>query len=246
MIDHLTIRVTELGASRDFYRRSFALLAPTTRPTESGDFVEWADFSILRAESPKRATRRLHVAFQAASTAAVDGWWEALTGEGYPDDGRPGPRPECGPAYYGASLRDPDGSSVEAVHGGAPRADGTRLDHLWLRVRDLETATLFYELVTPVVGYATRRLRGRSHVNGDGASFSLVEGEPTENVHLAFSSPDRSTVERFHEAGVRAGYASLGEPGERPWYHTGYYGAYLADPDGNNIEAVHHDRPAVS
>ncbi len=51
------------------------------------------------------------------------------------------------------------------------------------------------------------------------------------------------TVEAFHRAGIQAGYTSLGEPAERPEYHPGYYGAYLADPDLNNIEAVHHDRP---
>jgi hypothetical protein len=50
-------------------------------------------------------------------------------------------------------------------------------------------------------------------------------------------------VDLFHRAGVRAGYASNGGPGERPEYHPGYYGAFLLDPDGNNIEAVFHDRP---
>jgi predicted lactoylglutathione lyase len=79
-------------------------------------------------------------------------------------------------------------------------------------------------------------------IHGDGASFSVVAGEPTENVHLAFGAPDRATVEAFHRAGTEAGFASLGAPGERPQYHPGYYGAYLADPDGNNVEAVFHDR----
>jgi hypothetical protein len=50
------------------------------------------------------------------------------------------------------------------------------------------------------------------------------------------------TVDAFHRAGLGAGYTSLGDPGERPEYHAGYYGAFLADPDGNNIEAVFHDR----
>ena len=72
------------------------------------------------------------------------------------------------------------------------------------------------------------------------ATFSVLEGEPTEHVHLAFSAPDRETVDRFHEAGIEAGYESNGEPGERPEYHAGYYGAYLFDPDGHNVEAVFH------
>ena len=50
-------------------------------------------------------------------------------------------------------------------------------------------------------------------------------------------------VEAFHRAGVEAGYVSNGEPGERPEYHPGYIGAFLLDPDGQNIEAVFHDRP---
>ena len=70
-----------------------------------------------------------------------------------------------------------------------------------------------------------------------------MEGEPTRRVHLAFAAPDRATVAAFHRLGTAAGFVSLGEPGERPQYHPGYYGAYLRDPDGNNVEAVFHDRP---
>ena len=54
-----------------------------------------------------------------------------------------------------------------------------------------------------------------------------------------------ATVDAFHEAGVAAGYRSDGAPGERPEYHSGYYGAFLLDPDGNNVEAVFHDRSAA-
>jgi catechol 2,3-dioxygenase-like lactoylglutathione lyase family enzyme len=137
---------------------------------------------------------------------------------------------------------DPAGNSAEAVHHGPPRADGTTLDHLWLRVGDLEASTRFYETVAPVVGHRVVRLPNRTRIAGDGASFSVVKGQPTEHVHLAFGAPDHATVERFHRAGVEAGYASLGEPGERAVYHPGYYGAYLRDPDGHNVEAVYHAR----
>jgi catechol 2,3-dioxygenase-like lactoylglutathione lyase family enzyme len=70
-----------------------------------------------------------------------------------------------------------------------------------------------------------------------------MEGEPTSRVHLAFGVPDRETVAVFHRLGTSAGFESLGEPGERPAYHPGYYAAYLRDPDGHNVEAVFHDRP---
>jgi catechol 2,3-dioxygenase-like lactoylglutathione lyase family enzyme len=81
------------------------------------------------------------------------------------------------------------------------------------------------------------------HVTSGGRSFALVMDEPvTENVHLAFPAGDRETVERFHHAALEAGFRDNGAPGERPEYHHGYYGAYVLDPDGNNVEAVFHDR----
>ena len=66
--------------------------------------------------------------------------------------------------------------------------------------------------------------------------------DPDGNMHLAFPAPDRATVDRFHAAVTGAGYRDNGPPGERPRYHPGYYGAFVHDPDGNNIELVHHDR----
>ncbi|MDQ1730743.1 MAG: hypothetical protein QOK10_902 [Pseudonocardiales bacterium] len=75
-----------------------------------------------------------------------------------------------------------------------------------------------------------------------GGSFSLVRGEPTEHVHLAFPALDDATVEAFHRVATAAGYRDNGGPGERPEYHAGYYGAFVLDPDGNNVEVVHHNR----
>jgi predicted lactoylglutathione lyase len=64
----------------------------------------------------------------------------------------------------------------------------------------------------------------------------------TENVHLAFPAPDRATVDAFHRAALEAGFRDNGAPSERAEYHPGYYGGFVLDPDGNNIEAVFHDR----
>ena len=72
--------------------------------------------------------------------------------------------------------------------------------------------------------------------------FSVVAGEPTERVHLAFPAAANESVEEFHRALVAAGYRDNGEPGERPIYHAGYYGAFVLDPDGNNVELVNHNR----
>jgi catechol 2,3-dioxygenase-like lactoylglutathione lyase family enzyme len=59
---------------------------------------------------------------------------------------------------------------------------------------------------------------------------------------MAFSPTDNATVEDFHRVATAAGYTDNGIPGERPNYHAGYYGAFVLDPDGNNIEVVNHNR----
>ena len=78
----------------------------------------------------------------------------------------------------------------------------------------------------------------------DGAgSFTFIRGdEPTEHGHLAFGVDDQETVAAFHRLATEAGYPDNGAPGERPQYHPGYYGAFVFDPHGNNVEAVFHDR----
>ena len=60
------------------------------------------------------------------------------------------------------------------------------------------------------------------------------------HVHLAFQSPDRATVDRFHAAALAAGGKDHVKPGVREQYHAGYYAAFVLDPDGNNVEAVYH------
>ena len=157
-------------------------------------------------------TRRLHVGFYAPSREAVDAWWRELTAAGYESDGAPGPRPAYGPDYYGAFVLDRAGNSIEAVNNGPRRQPGV-IDHLWLRTRSLEDATRFYEAVCPAVDHTVERYDGRTQIRGSGATFSIVEGPPTENLHLAFEAPDRETVAAFHEAGIVAGFASNGAAG---------------------------------
>jgi len=74
--------------------------------------------------------------------------------------------------------------------------------------------------------------------------FSIAaDGTPvSQNVHVAFAARDNAAVDAWWRAGIDAGYLDNGGPGERPEYHAGYYGAYLLDPDGNNVEAVCHNR----
>jgi catechol 2,3-dioxygenase-like lactoylglutathione lyase family enzyme len=240
MFDHLTLRVSDLDASEAFYRLVLAELghAPSH---ESDGYVEWDDFGILPADSRNPATRRLHIGFAAASRALVDTFWRAATATGYRSDGEPGLRTQYSDDYYGAFLIDPDGNSVEAVHHGALRRGGT-IDHLWIRTGDLEASRKFYSLVE---FNEERRLDEPPRVlfsDGNG-SFSIVDdGEPARNVHLAFPAANDGVVEAFYARMVDAGYPGNGVPGLRPVYHQGYYGAYVLDPDGNNIERVHHNR----
>ena len=81
----------------------------------------------------------------------------------------------------------------------------------------------------------------------DRASVSYVTGEPvTEHAHIAFSVATNDDVDAFHAAATEAGYTDHGAPGERTIYHPGYYGAFVLDPDGHNIEAVNHNRTTAS
>jgi catechol 2,3-dioxygenase-like lactoylglutathione lyase family enzyme len=75
---------------------------------------------------------------------------------------------------------------------------------------------------------------------GGKPDFWISKGDPKTPVHVAFSCPDRATVDAFYEAAIAAGGRDNGAPGLRPHYHPNYYGAFVYDPDGNNIEAVCH------
>ncbi len=84
----------------------------------------------------------------------------------------------------------------------------------------------------------------RFHVWADDRSFALVaDGRPpTEYAHLAFPVASDEAVAEFHRVATAAGYRDNGAPGERNKYHPGYVGAFVLDPDGNNVEAVNHNR----
>ncbi len=241
MFDHVTIRVADLGASGKFYETVLGTLGHSTLRSDLGQ--EWGDFSIAPDSAEQPRSRRLHIAFVAGSQAEVDAFWRAGLDAGYASDGEPGPRAQYHEHYYGGFLLDPDGSSVEAVFHGRPRSAGTNIDHVWLRVADVEASTRFYATLGPVVGVRIDR-SGRWGVGvvGGERSLTLLAGEPTEHVHIAFSAGDQATVQEFHRALLAAGYRDNGGPGERPVYHPGYYGAFVLDPDGNNIEAVFHNR----
>jgi catechol 2,3-dioxygenase-like lactoylglutathione lyase family enzyme len=114
---------------------------------------------------------------------------------------------------------------------------GRLIDHVHLVVGDIEASRRFYEAVLAVIGVPVVRV-GDEFFWAD--ELFVSAGQPkTGRVHLAFQAADQEAVQRFHAAGLTAGGRDNGAPGERS-YHPGYYAAFLLDPDGNNIEAVHH------
>ncbi len=119
------------------------------------------------------------------------------------------------------------------------------IDHLWLRVRDPQASKRFYETIGEHAGLRLTH-DGQDRVGFSGADFgiSFVRDERplTEHVHIAFPADDDATVRAFHAAAIAAGYEDHGGPGERAVYHPGYYGAFVLDPDGHNVEVVNHNR----
>ena len=118
------------------------------------------------------------------------------------------------------------------------------VDHVGLLVRDLEASRRFYEAALRPLGF------GLLDHSADGAAFGVTgaddfglnrSDEPTTGAHVAFVAESREAVDAFHAA-LAGGGRDKSPPALRPEYHPGYDAAYVWDPDGNNIEAVHHDR----
>ncbi|MEA2842610.1 MAG: hypothetical protein QOJ69_281 [Actinomycetota bacterium] len=119
------------------------------------------------------------------------------------------------------------------------------LDHLSIQCADVAASAAFYDVVLATVG--GRRILDFGQVIGFGVppmpDFWLgprSTGEGFRECHIAFAAPDRAAVVAFFEAAVGAGAEVLHEPRVRPEYHPGYFGAFVRDPDGNNVEAVCH------
>ena len=118
------------------------------------------------------------------------------------------------------------------------------IDHFGINVSDLPAASAFYDKVLGVLGH--RRLMDFGVAIGYGTEqpqfwLSTFDGiGPNREVHVAFTAPDAATVRAWHAAAVEAGAESLHEPRLWPEYHPHYFGAFVRDPDGNNVEAVCH------
>jgi len=117
------------------------------------------------------------------------------------------------------------------------------IDHIGIQVTDLDTSVAFYTQALAPLGYVlVMRLE---RVAGFGiagkADFWIGIGKPTGKLHVAFRAKGRRDVRAFYTAAMAAGGTDNGPPGVREVYHPNYYGAFVCDPDGHNIEAVCHD-----
>jgi catechol 2,3-dioxygenase-like lactoylglutathione lyase family enzyme len=122
------------------------------------------------------------------------------------------------------------------------------LDHVTIGTSDLARAREFYDRALKPLGIDRLYAEGQIAF-GYGAAkkaFFWISARDAvmTGVHVAFAAPDRTTVDAFHAAALAAGGRDNGAPGLRPHYHRHYYGAFVLDPDGHNIEAVCHLSPA--
>lgn len=121
---------------------------------------------------------------------------------------------------------------------------GRLIDHVQLVVRDLAASRRFYDAVfaaldIPLGGEAADYF-WVDELFISSADSKAAQGHLTGRHHLAFQAKDRAAVDAFHKAALAAGGKDNGAPGLRPDYHPNYYGAFVIDPEGNNIEAVCH------
>ena len=121
---------------------------------------------------------------------------------------------------------------------------GRLIDHIQLVVRDLAASQRFYTAVLDTLGIpiggSDDSYFWADELFVSTADSQAAQGHLTGRHHFAFQAKDRATVDAFHKAALASGGKDNGAPGLRPEYHAHYYGAFVIDPEGNNIEAVCH------
>jgi len=119
------------------------------------------------------------------------------------------------------------------------------IDHTAVNVSDQETAKSFYLKALEPLGYSLAFEAGEfmGFADANGMDLGIVRRDPVGGAHVAFKCDNRSTVDAFFEAAMAAGARDNGAPGIRAHYHEHYYGAFVLDADGNNIEAVCQEAP---
>jgi catechol 2,3-dioxygenase-like lactoylglutathione lyase family enzyme len=129
------------------------------------------------------------------------------------------------------------------------------IDHTGLIVSDYQKSRQFYKSALSAIAYellfeVSPSENGSTCVAGFGEppkpDFYVIHGTPNNPpIHVAFRVGSRAIVDAFYDAAIEAGGKDNGAPGIRAHYHPNYYGAYVLDPDGHNIEAVCHEAPVI-
>ena len=116
------------------------------------------------------------------------------------------------------------------------------LDHVTIGVSDIARSIAFYDKVLKSIGIERLYAEGDSFagygINKKAFFWIGLKSSPITGMHIAFAVQDRALVDRFHLIGLSAGGRDNGPPGPRQHYHPHYYGAFILDPDGHNVEAV--------
>ena len=227
--------------SERFYDTVLATLG-LERPTGDEQYAEWGDFSSRpqRTTSRSRAGSTSRSSRRRARSSTSSG---ARADAGYRDDGAPGPRPGTRRLLRRVPAR-PDGNSAEAVHHGAMRETA----------RSTTSGSASPTSTRPSASTSTSRRTRASALKRDGAGsragrrarrLVLARRRTGRRPSTSTSRSRRRATPPSTPSTARsgAGYRDNGAPGERPDYHPGYYGAFVLDPDGNNVELVNHNRP---
>jgi len=117
------------------------------------------------------------------------------------------------------------------------------IDHIGIEVTDVDRSVAFYEKALAPLGYklVMRFEQFAGFGIGGKPDFWIGQGRPDRAIHVAFRAENRTLVRAFYDAAIAAGAKDNGPPGTRPIYHEHYFGGFVPDPDGHNIEAVCHD-----
>ncbi len=117
------------------------------------------------------------------------------------------------------------------------------IDHIGIRTHDLAAASAFYAAALAPLGYSLQfeYPGGTGFGSPEKVAFWIAQtDQATSSLHIAFAAPSRAAVTAFYEAAIKAGAKDNGAPGVRELYHPDYFGAFVIDADGNNVEAVCH------
>ena len=159
------------------------------------------------------------------------------------------------PAPYTEGEYPPPPEALEDGRTRSSGGDGRHIDHVCIRVSDLERSRAFYAAALAPLGWSASAQEtgpaGAAQIGFDrGAGIEFALHSPasspgqdtvTTGAHIAFGADGRKAVHEFHAAALANGGRDIGAPGTRAEYSLGYYGAFVLDPDGNNIEAVWHE-----